>query len=107
MSVNHQIKADPLLFNHSCLVCKMMTGQTSLHAFENCPLLCHSDLLCQNFINFSQMYKQAQNALVAKAKANKTVNLVYTETEETQMIVGDTFPVDMSSDNRENKTDFM
>ena len=48
----HQINTQPKQFDRSCLVYEMMTGDTSFHKFEDCPIMANSNLLKQQFINF-------------------------------------------------------
>ena len=103
MSIN-QIKANPASFNKQCLVCNMMTGQTSNHTFEHCPILQQSSLLRQNFINFCQMYKRAQNTL---NKANASINQVQISSpiEDTQLIIDNVADQPQSTDDA--KMDFV
>ena len=103
MTIN-QIKANPTSFNKPCLVCNMMTGQTSNHTFEHCPILQQSNLLRQNFINFCQMYKRAQNTL---NKANASINHVHASmaVEDTQLIIDNA--VTTSESTNDTETDFV
>ena len=82
----------------------MMTGQTSNHTFEHCPILQQSNLLRQNFINFCQMYKRAQNTL---NKANALINHVQASmaVEDTQLIIDNA--VTPSESTNDTETDFV
>ena len=61
----------------------MMTGETSSHKFEDCPILANSNLLRQQFINFCQVYKQGQRALSSPPTGKQNVNLLTVDTNLT------------------------
>ena len=79
----HQINAQPKTFDRSCLVCEMMTGETSSHKFEDCPILANSNLLRQQFINFCQVYKQGRRALSSPQTGKQNINQLTVDTNLT------------------------
>ena len=76
----HQINAQPKSFDRNCLVCEMMTGETSSHKFEDCPILANSNLLRQQFINFCQVYKRGRRALSSPPTGKQNINQLTVDT---------------------------